>query len=778
MAITRKKIEITADKILLPPGEDIRHTGTSYIIATNINFTDDSVVHKKENDRDNLYSYIVELDIDDIKQYYVKVKYHYVIKGANKEGSWTRPVLLNQEPNEVAMSTHIVYTPKITANYIPNLNQLEIMTSNFNMFTGVADHKYTNYKLVDSDNSIIYERKKDEDNLLSLQIMDKVKSEKLYSVQASHTDDLGNSSLYGRSLLFNYSRNSRLFTFEVIEPLVMNRKFYFKINIFTPKYKSYDMEVRDVNNDVIIQVHDENKWTKNTISYLDLSDNTIYVEGKTLEATKEYVIYLKLYFIDNTHTAFEEVYRQRAEPNKLTAYNPLIKYTNRRVKGNDIMTDGISHAISRELFDRKVINTLFKGNQLALYTNDMGKHIKIKDLFDFNTIKLGFGFEDGDNLQVDYINILQLPTHDILVDVCLYNGDKISKTAFLLFEYDPFRSALSKDFIILPRDNELLNTSISNSLVVCLNNDIYYIPAYLNNDAGEQINLVMYKWNVKENFFTKTPTDDAEQRGSIEYGKYTYNLNATTIELPFAAKANVSVALDKDDNVYIFGGSATPRYMNETKEQYWNRENNSIYKLNKGNNKWTKVGDFPASWSKDIYAMHGILRVNGEIGIFNASTSGPALPIQDIIVFNPKDNRIEKVNTDHSWDIPFGSLIIYNNGNIERISSKEKDPQKSVIYIANTQPPGSTDVDGNIEESDELIVEDGETVNIENIYKYRTITIKGTGILRWFRPQGIVDLDANCLILNRDRVIEDDELAAGKYSSILILGKSEIVIQG
>ena len=778
MATIRKKIEITADKVILPPGQNVKHVSTSIQIATDVKFEDKDIVHQRLKDQNSLYKYIVELELDTTKAYYARVRYHYTINGAAKDGSWTRAVLLDQVPGSVNMSAYIVSTPKVFTNYLASLNQLDIQTSDFNMFAGVALHASSNFKITDSDNNNVFVRMNDQDNLLSLQVMDKIQPNKLYSIQAAHVDDLGNSSFFGRNLLFNYSRSSELYTFEIAESLVQARKLYFKLNIFTPKYKSYDMEIRDTDGVVIIKVHDENKWTKETISYLDLSDPTIFQDGRTFEITKEYVIYIKLHFNNNTETKFEEVYRGRMDFNKLTNYKPLVKYSNRRVKGNDIMTDGISCVSTRELFDGKIINTLFKDNKLGLFTNDIGKHVKIKDIFDFNTIKLGIGFEEGDTLQVDYINIWQLPTHDILIDVCLYNGNNQSKTAFLLFEYDPFRMALSKDYIILPRDREMYNTSPCGSLVVLTNNDVYYVPSYIKSDADNtRGELVMYKWNVKENFFVKKPDTDTEENG-MEFGTYVYNLNPTTIKLPFSAKANVSVVADNNNNIYILGGSVTPRYTNDKREEYWNRDNNNIYKLNKSNNTWDRVAEFPGSWSKDIYAMQAILRINGEIAIYNSSITGPAMPIQDIMLFNPKDNSISKLNTDHSWNIPFRSNIVYANGNVERISNKEQDPQKSVIFVANTHPAGSVDVDGNIQESDKLVVEDGEIVNIEDIYKYRTITIKGTGILRWYRKQGITDIDSKCLIINKDVILEDTDLTNKQYQSILILDKRDITIQG
>ena len=338
--------------------------------------------------------------------------------------------------------------------------------------------------------------------------------------------------------------------------------------------------------------------------------------------------------------------------------------------------------------------------------------------------------------------------------------------------------ALSKDYIILPRDREMYNTSPCGSLAVLTNNDVYYVPSYIKSDVDNtRGELVMYKWNVKENFFVKKPETDTEENG-MEFGTYVYNLNPTIIKLPFSAKANVSVVADNNNNIYILGGSVTPRYTTDKREEYWNRDNNNIYKLNKSNNTWDRVAEFPGSWSKDIYAMQAILRINGEIAIFNSSITGPAMPIQDIMLFNPKDNSISKLNTDHSWNIPFRSNIVYANGNVERISNKEQDPQKSVIFVANTHPAGSVDVDGNIQESDELVVEDGEIVNIEDIYKYRTITIKGTGILRWYRKQGITDIDSKCLIINKDVILEDTDLTNKQYQSILILDKRDIIIQG
>ena len=158
MATIRKKIEITADKVILPPGQNVKHVSTSIQIATDVKFEDKDIVHQRLKDQNSLYKYIVELELDTTKAYYARVRYHYTINGAAKDGSWTRAVLLDQVPGSVNMSAYIVSTPKIFTNYLASLNQLDIQTSDFNMFAGVALHASSNFKITDSDNNNVFVR--------------------------------------------------------------------------------------------------------------------------------------------------------------------------------------------------------------------------------------------------------------------------------------------------------------------------------------------------------------------------------------------------------------------------------------------------------------------------------------------------------------------------------------------------------------------------------------------------------------------------------------------
>ena len=60
-------------------------------------------------------------------------------------------------------------------------------------------------------------------------------------------------------------------------------------------------------------------------------------------------------------------------------------------------------------------------------------------------------------------------------------------------------------------------------------------------------------------------------------------------------------------------------------------------------------------------------------------------------------------------------------------------------------------------------------MNIEDIYRYTSFDIKPGGILRWHRPQGVLELGSKDLIVHKDMDITMEELNRNEYNSILVL---------
>ena len=203
-----------------------------------------------------------------------------------------------------------------------------------------------------------------------------------------------------------------------------------------------------------------------------------------------------------------------------------------------------------------------------------------------------------------------------------------------------------------------------------------------------------------------------------------------------------------------------------------------MYKFDIESKTFEVVAELPDEWSKDIAVMQAFLRLDCKIARFNATYSGPGVEYQDTLVFDPSNYTFSIDKTDMDWDIPFRSNVVYRNGNIGRVSYKTLDPQKSYTYISNTKNEDTiTRIEGSDKDVTDLVVDDGKVVNLEDLNKYDSITIKGTGLIRWFRPQGIVELTSADLIVTRDRTMTELEFENGRYQNVLVLTGVEFIIE-
>lgn len=729
-----KQIKITVDQPILPAGKDITHVGTSYEIGRAMDFTVPSnVIEKVENDKVNLTTKYFELDIDYDDVIYVRCKYHFDIAGVPHESNWSRVVPVNSLQTGIKLSSSIVKTPSV--NISEEEDMINITTSDFGMYTGPGTHLSTDYLITDTDGEEVFKRDNDFNNLTHIYIRDSLEYGKIYVVAARHTNSTNNTSNYGKQLLLNYSPDSELYSFDAPEDFVKNRKFYYRIKLWVGKFKSYDLEVRNSNTgDVVVSRLAHTK----TIDYLPLTESA-------LEVYNFYDIYLRINFQDGTKTEYKKVFTSSLLENKIYHYDPTVKYCDKYDIGKTKNTEGITCSILRETFDNKFIGVDFKTNSLNIF-----KLTSDNELF---AISEAYKFDR--NLDIDYINIIQLPNHDVLVDVVMYTEKRQAKTMFLLFEYDPIKLQL----ILLKqkiRVDERYTTSVSNSLVVTNAGEIYYIPSYLTN--GKNDTRIWLKLRKLE-----TPS-----------------LEITDINMPYDVKYFANVILDRNDNVYVFGGSYTNYYNANTDDLHtetWEVNEKEVYRLDKTNNTFELWTQLPAYYPDSMYCIQPIRRKDGLNILFNAVWSGDALEHDKFITFEPISKTFNELDINGQVRVPVRSAMLFNIGDVYRYTSKVQDPQACLIYNSNTNLPENipdfTDIE---KENIELTVGDGVVVTIEDIYKYSRITINGTGLLKWYRPQGITVLNSKTLIVNKDTIIAQNTLANRAYEQILVLDGCELRI--
>jgi len=722
-----KNIRISIDAPILPTNSGLKHSATSYQIAKFPDFNNPEFIIKESLlDEVNLLEYRTELEIDNEDTIYVRTKYHFIDdNNVEKQSNWSRITPINGNQKGFKLSDVIINTPIISYEIISN--NIKITTSEMKMYVGSGNHISTSWRITDSDGHIVYDRKEDRDNLTNIVINNILKDGKSYVIEAKHHSNTYNESNYGRKLLMNYSTGYNLYDLELLGDITKDRKQYFKLKLYTTNFLNMDIEVRDILGTVIKSLYN----TSTLVNYITLDNMNLY---------SSYEIFVRIKLSDGNVTSYKKVYSNILSKNMLVKYNPFIEYLNKYDYTNDYLTNGISASSTREMYDGKILSTDYLTNTISLYKFENTSLIKLKEVISL-----------GSELTIDYVNILPLHNGDVVINYSTTDSQNYKKSIFKKYNYDPIKLILT-EVNSITRDNELYSTSLNNSAVVSDEDYIYYIPS--TEVVGDvKVNLSLYRLRT----------------GSFVFEKVT--------ELPFNAIKNVSIFRDNNNSIYVLGGSYGDKYTSEN-ELYWTRDNNSIYKLNTSNSTLEEITTLPIEYSTSVYCIHSFLRRDGKIVMFNSVHNGESLGNHSVLIYDAENNSFEISNIDNNLNIPFRNNIILLNGNIVRISSLPNDPQKSFTYICNTKTSSDLNiVDDTIELNTDLVVNDGEIINIESAYSYDTITIIGTGILKWVDKNSVREFTSSDLIVTRNTVMTQTEFDAGNYSNVFVLDGVTFVVE-
>lgn len=727
----------------------LKFFATSYRILNRIDGLDDqdALVAESWKDTQNLQEKIFNINFPEHEFLYVTTKHHFQVtvgkdKGKELETEWGGIVPISKYDNRLKVSDVIVSTPSIF--YTENNGVVSIETGKYNLYAGPGKQCATSYRVEDTNNNVIFERNLDEDNLTSITTPVPFEKGKLYLIKASHHSTTGGNSNYGSEFFNNYSADSNQFELECSNDFINNRKLHYKIKLWSTGFMYYKLELVERATNKVVQKLEKEKRLAHYILHSYKDNNPEYLQI--------YDFYLTVTFkVDNKtiNSPRTLVHSDTMGINTLYPYNTYTKYIEKFDKSNPVITSGITCSTFRELFDGGFIGVDFASNKLYIYKNNNGTLVKYKPVYTF-----------PNKIDLSYVNIWQIYNGNILVDAAEFDNNNQTSAAFYIFEYNTYREELEL-IKKVTRVDEKYSTSMSNSLACTGNGECWYVPAYLTTGKdSDRVPLRLRRLDLK-----------------------TYQIDRD-IELPFVAKYNVSLFADKDSGIYIMGGSAIPRYVREkeatldetlSQETYYEMDNRVIYKLIRVED--PKKQDYLEQWTvipddipKEAYCWHPFLRIDGNIVMFNATSSGSAVGYNKFMVLEPYTKTIEVRKMNGYTNIPFRSNVVFLSGNILRISSTIQKEQQAIMYISNTKATELVkDIDMDYENTDALVVGDQEVVVIEDLYKYKNIKITGGGILKWIRPQGITILTSKDLIVNKDRNMQLKSFNSNNWRSILIL---------
>lgn len=738
-------IKVRLDPPVLPEDGSLTLTATSYQISKDFEYKkQDNIVYEDLKNTTDLFYKKVKVDVNDTTTLYIRVKYHfqYFDTATNqmleKETIWSRPVPVSENDNRLKLSSSIVNTPNLNVDIDDENKLIEISSSDFSMYSGFGTHQATTWRIEDLNNTLYFSREKDIDNLKSITADDNLESGKIYKVMCKYVASDNTESNYGSKLLSNYTPFTEQFSFDAPEDFVNGRKFYFRIKLWTRGFQFYDFKIVSKSTGEEVLTLNNQTTTTNMIKYT--KPNYFIVE--------DYEFFVRLTFKnrgDSYQTEWTKVLERSLAVNTIYLNRPKTIYADKfdtleTVPG--LPTNGITCIATRELFDNKVICSDFASKNLWLYTTEENTLKRIKLLYSFE-----------DDLDLDYMNIIQLPNHDILVDAIVYKNNKQKCSAFYIFEYNPIKQELELTGSYV-RGDERYGTSMSNSLVITKDGNAWYVPAYQ----------------------TDGKTDDRQELKLRRFNTSSLIVDRE-ISLPFKARYNVGMFIDFENKIYVHSGSIINKYATESgdRTEVWERSNNKIYQFDVTTESFTEYTEFPTEVPENVYCLQAYLRQDNKVIFFNACHSGKALEYNKFIVLNLENKTFNITNYNGTINVPMRTTLRLKSGDIIRVTAMLRDPQKVLVYRSNSREAVEIPNFDTVEkESTDLIVTDGETVIIEDLYKFKNIDIQGTGVVKWYRPQGVTILTSKTYICNNDNMFTSTTFNGRKYDSVLILDGNQL----
>lgn len=734
---------------------DVEHYATSYIISKSVDFDNKSnILIQNLKDRTNKLEYITDLDIGQGDTVYTRIMIHYRNKITKLEfdSSWSRTTPVSADQFGFKLSDIIIRTPKLTVEQDEH-NTVILQAETMSLYSGGGSLDRTTWIVDNSDNYPIYKRTEDKTNLTTLKTQNiDIKDGRAYVFKNKFITKTSNESTFGKKLVIDYNRGLTLFDFTLLNRFVKGVRLYFRFDLYVPNFQSLDLEVRTLDGKVKI----------NLDAYTQQSGHLLTDD---LEADTVYDFYARLRFTDGQLSPWKKVYTGMCFP-----LNPDWLYGDGKTEyfdqgsslGSDITfgdlveldgpdgekilkRQGTGVTSTYQMEDGGIIFTEFVNNALSIYRFDGINLFRFKRVVELPV--------DVD-LAIDYVNVLPLPNYDIVINYCTVdNVTRFKHSIWKKFEYDLLRKTLTEVGSVT-NQYERYSTSVSTSAVVDKEGNIWYVPANEVDEQGADIALSLYKLDTKTMGVSKV------------------------VAIPGNPKYNVTLIRDIDMNLYIFGGSTNRRIDNTTGEYTWRRNNNIVYKYDtKTDVMETLKTAYPEEWSIDVYCMQGYLKHDHQIVLFNSVHNGPKLGYQKVLIFDPKTATFSLKDLKLQMSIPFRNNIVLKDGSILRISSRELDPQKSYIYVAeNNYVINNKPI--KVDKLLNLVVPDGRLVEIEDPYAYESITIQGDGLLRWITGKDIKTFTSKDLIVTRDMTIEKEVFNAAKYDNVFILEGANLTVSG
>ena len=720
MSRKTRKIRISVDEpVKLPVG--VVHTGTTYWLSRTKDFIN-ALVHD-ENDEVALREKRFVIDLADDEPLYVKTQYVYNggldAEPAGSLSTESRISSLRGDQRGLHISDAIVNTPKLELlidSKNNSIGELTLKSSDFKMFTSVGNHLATTWILKDLNNTVLYKREKDSDNLTSITLPSSMTIDTNFIAEVYYHTDTNVISNAGHFYNLKPNRKSTVFTVTKMGRLITTRPQYFKINLKTVRFKSYRLIVRNGNKSII--------YNQSGLTDLSVKVSTIdFIAGEN---------YSFEFVLDLGTEYSESVIINDIASDISILYNPNKDYLDQYDFKHLIQTRGKTTQLSYQLHNDTILLTRSGDKSIGTYKYSNGNLMRI-----------------GDGLTLPVTKDIFMPS---LYVQEMHNGD-------ICIAYVSRDTSVNNLFIGVYDFNPITNTiSLKHSKNISSKDNLIHTGG------------ITVTWDNKIHYITY---DNGVILNSLDI----YADNLEVIPTPINVAGSVSIVRNNFDDIVLLGGTNTDDNINQT--VFGVRDNHKVFVYDSQLGTFSEVGtDIMLDINTDLFSFHSVLRHDGKIALFNTLDNGnlDGIDNQSTIIIDLDLHTATLLTNDHLDDLSYLGTIVLNSGDVLRFSSNVKDPQKLYAYVSDSTDGGRLDDNDNIVRvNNELIVLEGEVITVDNLSLYDTVIVRGNGVLNYVTDDGTLTFDSTHLILTRDTVLYRSEFNAGQWSDVVLIGARLII---
>lgn len=498
MAITQnlrlKLHRMLVNAPVIPNNSSLKHVGTAFQISRSTDFTDQSAMILEgafyEEDGDNILLLENQIEVGATEVVYSRYAYIFGDKNAVNQdrdtytvNQWSRISSSHGDQIGFKFDNTVLATPTVNVTEVvgsSTLSGYKFTVEGYKVLVGdKTDHTYTTWEISDTNNNVIYERVKDEDNLTSLILpKDKFDKNQIYFVRAKVISKGNGESNWG-CFVFNTSivANNK-FELDFLQPFYYGQNLFMRLKLMTTDANRIRLVVKEVSGDFeSATVYDQ---------YQNIS-RSIKIPSSNFQLDKTYRLYACLEINTGAGVYLTALTLVKEFTVKINRIYPVRTDSRYSEQGTMLSYPGISIGQgvinTRELRD----GTFFMGvNSTAVAGSGVNQnefiiYAKYSDSIRTTNIRVqlpnGAPSIGANDLNFPYVNVLPLYDDRVVVNYCSYapNSD-YQKSVWCIYEVD----WISKTYTCLGYkvfQDEGFSTALSSSAVVCRDNSIVYIPA-------------------------------------------------------------------------------------------------------------------------------------------------------------------------------------------------------------------------------------------------------------------------------------------------------------